>query len=152
MHPLAAAMLKEMERKDVSVPEVPSTDFDDDDDDDDDTIDDEEPFNIPSFATDTYASPEMHALINLNIADEKIPDGVNDMRDVIYRDSHVFPSWMLNSSAWSKNKIVQTGNVISDILKIPPNIRAPEEVSKCIHWLMSRWKIAETMVYTLCTL
>jgi CRP-like cAMP-binding protein len=67
------------------------------------------------------------------------------MESLKYQDATLFPPWMLNSQSWSKNKIVQSGNVMSDILKIPANIRTPEQMNSCIRWLMSRWKIAETM-------
>jgi hypothetical protein len=84
-------------------------------------------------------------LISLTVADEQIPSGVQSVESLNYHDSALFPPWMLNSQSWSKNKIVQSGNVMSDILKIPANIRTPEQINGCIRWLMSRWKIAETM-------
>lgn len=106
------------------------------------------PESSMSFKNAVYESKEMKRLMALHTADEKFASSIEDCT---YKAANVFPEWVLANPTWQfVSKVAESDNEISNILQKPVNQRSQDEISAVIHWLMSVWKIADTMGFKRC--
>eukprot|EP01038_Epipyxis_sp_PR26KG_P004646 gene4646-6530_t len=99
-----------------------------------------------SFHDGDFKSKEMMKIISLN-EPEPLNSSHPGLNNINYQSSSVFPDWVLSSNLWKNfNKPdLDQGSEISSIFKLPLSKRTPQQTSAAIYWLMSVWKIAETM-------
>lgn len=94
------------------------------------------------FKNAKFESQEMRKFLSLQEPDPKIPSGLDN---ISYKVANVFPEWVLTNQNWIKANQFDPANAISEILKIPANKRTQEQTSTLVHWLMTVWKVAQTM-------
>jgi len=74
---------------------------------------------------------------------------MNSSKDLHYKSSSIFPSYILNDSLWTDTNAIKSAQ-ISSILILPYSERSADQMKVLIKWVMSVWKVAETMGFKKC--
>jgi hypothetical protein len=102
-----------------------------------------------SYRSLPFASDEMRQILSLDRFDAADKLRYEPPRQFIQGAS--LPEWIINSQEWRNARFENKDqNVISEILRVPANMRSPEQRGSLAKWLMDVWPIANDMGFKRC--